>query len=290
MAQETPLNARWHMRLNNDCLFIEDLNAGRVILQQNARPGMRPYIHPLRIGEKGTICLTEDSPWHHPWQHGLQTGFHGVNGCSFWFDPGQVPHIPTGTIEPGPLQILSTDSPRWSVDALWRHTDGTLLLIEQQTWQLAAKDEGEPLLYLDLAWSLQAVPNVSIDQNSYGGFFVRMPYRKSIGATVFNSEGQAENDTEQQAAKWVDLIMPIENSDREAGMTLMDHPRNPDHPARWRVDGQRGINPAPCIPGKIELAAGERMVYQYRLVLHEGAMAAADIEAEWAAFVQIGDV
>lgn len=287
MSIPTSSNNRWKMRIANNCLFIDDVEFGRVILQQNARPGIRPYIHPLRIGE-GNICLTEDSPWHHPWQHGLQTGFHGVNGCSFWFDPGQVPNSVTGTIEPAGLRILEPNPPTWTVDAAWRHSDGTLLLIEQQTWTLSGEAGADSLLYLDLDWSLQAVCDVSIDQNTYGGFFVRMPFRKQVGATVINSAGQVGSNTEQQAAAWVDLIMPIENVEIEAGITLMDHPNNVGHPALWRVDNQRGINPAPCISGRLHLAAGESMSYHYRMLLHQGAMAVSDIEAEFDAFSQAG--
>ena len=286
MSYKKPSSTRWQMRITNNCLFVDDLLAGRNVLQQNARPGMRPYVHPLRIGEKGTVTLTEDSPWHHPWQHGLQTGYHGVNGCSFWFDPGQVTQVDIGTIEPGALQILKADPPTWSVDALWRHTDGNLLLIEKQTWSMSS-GIGKSV-YLDLDWSLQAVPDVSIDQNEYGGFFVRMPFRKQVGATVFNSAGQVGDEAEQQAAAWIDLIMPIEGPGAEAGMTLMDHPSNPGHPALWRVDGQRGINPAPCIRGKIELSSGETMAHRYRMVLHEGAMSATDIKVEFAAYAQTG--
>ena len=54
---------RWRLRLANDCLFIDDISLGRNILQHNARPGLRPYIHPLRISNSdGIVCLTEDSP------------------------------------------------------------------------------------------------------------------------------------------------------------------------------------------------------------------------------------
>lgn len=61
--------SRWEMRVTNNTLFIDDLALGRVVLQHNAHPGLRPYIHPLRIG-KDRLCLTEDSPgttlatWH----------------------------------------------------------------------------------------------------------------------------------------------------------------------------------------------------------------------------------
>ncbi len=276
--------ARWKLRITNNCLFIDDLVSGKVILQQNARPGMRPYIHPLRIPDPsgdGTLCLTEDSPWHHPWQHGIQTGFHGVNGCDFWFDPGQHPSMVIGTIEPSTPRITQSDPPSWSVEALWRHADGQLLLAERQCWSFQNTDE---LYFLDLDWTLQAIPDVQIEQHAYGGFFIRMPFRRTIGASVLNAFGQRDDATEQQAAKWVDLHMPLENSATGAGITLLDHPDNPGHPVHWRVDGQRGINPAPCIPNAITLPAGSRLRYRYRLVLHSGPLAVKRIDTLWAAY------
>lgn len=266
---------RWKLRTSNNCLFIDDVSLGKVILQHNARPGMRPYIHPLRIGDVGA-CLTEDSPWHHPWQHGIQTGFHGVNGCDFWFDPGQHPRMTIGTIEPSTPRILSQDSPCWTIEAIWRHADGSYLLAEQQTWSLQESDD---LLYLDLDWMLRAIPDVQIEQHNYGGLFVRMPFRQSSAASVLNSNGMRDDDTEQQAAAWVDIYMPLENSDSGGGITIIDHPANPDHPAKWRVDNQRGINPAPCIRSAIELSAGVTMNHRYRLILHSGQVTAEKINA-----------
>ena len=73
------IDSRWRLRTNNNCLFVDNISHGKIILQHNARPNLRPYIHPLKLAD-GSVCLTEDSPWHHPWQHGVQTGFHGVNG------------------------------------------------------------------------------------------------------------------------------------------------------------------------------------------------------------------
>ena len=129
----------WRLRTENSCLFIDDISLGKVVLQHNARPGLRPYIHPLRI-EDGQACLTEDSPWHHPWQHGIQTGFHGVNGCDFWLDPGQHPDLVIGTIEAGPPRIVGREPPCWEIEAIWRHADGSYLLVERQTWSLHRMD------------------------------------------------------------------------------------------------------------------------------------------------------
>lgn len=268
---------RWNLRINNNCLFIDDTSLSRVVLQHNARPGLRPYIHPLRLKD-GRSCLTEDSPWHHPWQHGISTGFHGVNDCDFWLDPGQHPSMVIGTIEPKPPQILSTDPPTWSIEAMWHHADGSDLLAEQQTWSL---QEDKDYLFLDLNWTLQAIPDIHIVQDEYGGLFVRMPFRSGIDAKVLSSTGLQDDATEQQAAEWLSLHMPLENNDSGGSITVFDHPENPQHPAKWRVDHQRGINPAPCIPSTIDLAAGTVLQHRYRLILHDGKLTAEQINSLW---------
>ena len=270
-------NSLWQLRAKNNCLFVDDVHQGRVILQHNARSGLRPYIHPLRTIEDA-VCLTEDSPGHHPWQHGIQTGFHGVNGCDFWLDTGQHAQMPIGTIEPVSLVITDQNPPNWTVEALWRHANGHLLLLEQQTWSLGL-DRGH--MFLDFAWQLQAISDLHIEQHAYGGLFIRMPFRRYYGASVFNSTGQRDNDTEQQPATWLSLHMPIENSPQGGGIAILDHPTNPGHPVKWRVDGQRGINPSPCIDDTIDLQAGFSVNYRYRLILQTNPLEADQLAILW---------
>lgn len=272
--------SRWNIRVNNNCLFIDDVLSSRVVLQHNARPGLRPYIHPLRLKD-GRSCLTEDSPWHHPWQHGISTGFHGVNNCDFWLDPGQHPSMVIGTIEPKTPKILSMDPPKWSIEATWYHANGSELLAEQQTWSL---QEDNDYLFLDLDWALQAIPDIHVAQDEYGGLFIRMPFRSKINTKVLNSTGLQDAATEQQAAEWLSLHMPLENNEFGGGITVLDHPENPQHPAKWRVDHQRGVNPAPCIPSAIDLPAGAILNHRYRLILHEEKLPAEQINNLWATY------
>lgn len=268
---------RWYPRVTNDCLFIDDLLLSKVVLQHNARPGLRPYIHPLRLND-GRSCLTEDSPWHHPWQHGISTGFHGVNNCDFWLDPGQHPSMIIGKIEPKTPQILNMDEPKWSIEATWRHANGDELLAEEQIWSLK---EDNDYLCLDLAWALRAIPRIHIVDDEYGGLFIRMPFRSSANTTVLSSTGLKDSATEQQAAAWLSLHMPLENNDSGGGITVFDHPENPHHPAKWRVDHQRGINPSPCISGDIDLPPGDVLRHRYRLVLHENKLTYDEINRLW---------
>ena len=102
--------SRWNLRSENDCLFVDDTSLRKVVLQHNARPGMMPYIHPLRTAD-GSICLTADSPWHHPHQHGIQLAFTDVNGCDFWHYPGQRPNQVVGLIQAEHPAHLGNGSP-----------------------------------------------------------------------------------------------------------------------------------------------------------------------------------
>ncbi len=180
---------------------------------------------------------------------------------------------------------MSAEPPSWNIEALWRHANGSDLLAEEQSWSLL---ESDALLFLDLDWTLQAIPDVKIEQHAYGGLFIRMPFRRSSGGDVINASGMRDEDTEQQAATWVDLHMPLENSENGAGITVCDHPENPGHPAHWRVDGSCGINPAPCIPGSIELPAGATLRLRYRLILHEGPLPPERIDKQWATYARVG--
>ena len=273
---------KWNIRIEDHALFIDDTKTSKVILQQNGHKGLRPYIHPLR-GPDGSSCLTEDSPFHHPWQHGISTGFHGVNDCDFWFDKGQVVGADIGTIDTSLPRILGVDPPNWAVDAMWRDTVGAPMLFEQQAWMLIPEDD---VLLLDLDWQMMAIPDIKMQKASYGGLFLRMPFRTGNESAVINSESQRDDDTEQQRAKWVDCFMSIERSKTGSGITICDHPGNPGHPAYWRVDSQRGINPSPCIPGPIELAPGASIRCKYRLILHTGTLSPEKINRYFEAFAK----
>ena len=100
---------------------------------------------------------------------------------------------------------------------------------------------------------------------------IRTSKRIDGGGRVPNAEGRQDNYTEQRAAASVDLHMPLENSQIGAGTTVFeDHPDNPGNPVKWRVNDQRGISLAPCIPAAIKLPAGAAIPHRYRLILPTG--------------------
>lgn len=247
------------------------------LLVQHAEDGRRPYIHPL-LAPDGMGVLTEDAPAHHPWQHGLYVGLNAVNGVGFWTE-----NETDGTFHPGPLSDVSAqdNTAGWAVESAWRAPDGADLLVESQAWAFTDLTD---CYFLDMDWRLRAETNLTFGQYAYGGLFLRMPYRPETGGTALNSEGQENNDTEGRRARWVSVTMPIAGRADNAGIVLMDHPGNPEHPVPWRVDKQLGIAPSRSIAGEWRLAKDEETVSRYRLYIFCGDADPKYIEEVWKAF------
>ena len=251
---------------------------------QQASRDKRPFIHPI-LAPDGNGTLTENAPPHHPWQHGLYVGLNDVNGIGYWTEG--VHQSPTdGTFHPRPLAAPVVDGARcsWTVVSDWRGPDGRALLVESQAWTL--HDLGTSY-DLDLEWKLTASVDLTFGKYEYGGLFVRMPYVS--GGTVINSEGQrTPAGTEAQRARWVAIAMPIPDrtgSDPVAGLAMMDHPCNPEHPVPWRVDGQLGISPSRCIVGSWSLAAGASTTARHRVFIHPGSTDPSAVESSWSRFI-----
>jgi hypothetical protein len=253
------------------------------LVTQCAATDHRPYIHPI-LAPDGVGELTENQPGHHLWQHGLYVGLNDVNGVGFWKEGyGGSPH--DGTFHPQPLAppVVAGGQAHWNVICEWRSPDGTPMLTETQRWSL--EDRGETLA-LDLEWGLRAETDLRFGKHSYGGLFLRMPWRAETGGDILTSEGSADtDDAEGKRARWVALAMPIPGRDSGvAGIALLDHPSNPEHPAPWRVDDNFGIAPSRCIAGEWHLARDESTVSRYRVFVFTGPISRDAVESEWRQF------
>lgn len=249
------------------------------LLVQNASEHQRPFIHPWQAPD-GDGTLTENVPPHHPWQHGLYVGLNDVNGVGFWAE-GKT----DGTFHPLPLAPATIEGniATWEVVTEWRDPEGQTLLTETQAWRLS--DLGSRT-QLDIEWTLTAAVTLTFGKYAYGGLFLRMPWRPDANGVVLTSEGHTDSSTaDQQRARWVAIAMAL--PDREngtAGIAMLDHPGNPEHPAPWRVDGQLGVVPSRCIAGSWQLGAGAATVNRYRLLSFVGAPMLPRIESTWRDF------
>jgi hypothetical protein len=278
MRHEEALLARYQA----DRIELYRARSEAPLLVQHAAADSRPFIHPI-VSPDGAGVLTEDTPAHHPWQHGLYVGLNDVNGVGFWTE-GLLPgHGPDGTFHPEPLEPpgIEANKAAWSVLARWRDPGGALMLSERQEWSFA--DNGDTYA-LDLTWTIAAEIDLTFGRYAYGGLFLRMPYRDALGGSAVSSEGLANGVAEGRRARWVAVSMPIDGRADWAGIALMDHRNNPEHPVPWRVDGSLGVGPGRCIAGAWKLKRGETARYKHRAFVYTGVADPARIETSFKEF------
>ncbi len=265
-------------------IAIQTADGIQPVLVQEAPENGRPYIHPLRSPEASAV-LTENAPGHHPWQHGLYVGLNDVNGMGFWTEGLASNSECDGRFACRPLgpPTQSDDCVLWGVECHWSAPDGDAVLDEAQQWSLMRRGDA---YVLDMTWTLTACTDLRFGQYEYGGLFLRMPYRSEVGGRVLTSAGQAFPEAEGQRARWAAVWMPIEGERDGAGIAIMDHSGNAEHPVPWRVDGQLGISPSRCIAAAWDLAAGASSISRYRIVAFSGAIDSPALEAHWEQFCQ----
>jgi len=237
-------------------------NDNELVLTQNAKADIRPYIHPI-IAPDGKGILTEFSPDHHKHQTGLYWGLKKVNGRDYFMNWKQDYWRRVS------LSVVNTNGPKvkWQVVYDLLDETGNTILTEAQTWSLYQK--GGKLL-LDLEWRGEAKSDVRMEKFYVGGLFLRMPWHKGIDGEVINSEGQKNNEAEGQRALWNDIGIQIDGRSDKAHIAILDHPKNTDSPVAWRVDNELGIGPSRQIVGDWSLQKGNTEVARYRLIIYTG--------------------
>ncbi len=223
-------------------------------------PSKRSYLHPV-MDPSGTVVLTEDEPPDHPWQHGIFTGLHRVNGLDFWTEKEGQQHF---------VRLLNgvqeDDHVGWTALNRWLAPDGSTVLEEEQTITVYRPDSTRQYR-VDFDWLLRAKDKpVHIGRYDYGGFSVRLAFDSRH--THLNSAGQRDGSTANQRSSWVDVSRPF--NDRVEGITVFDHPDNFRYPSEWRVDAQGLVNPSPSLQGDWTIEPGGERLFKYRLLVHQG--------------------
>ena len=255
-------------------VFLE--GSERAIVTQHARPGFRPYIHPI-VAPDGKGILTEYSPGHHKHQTGLYWGFTRVNGRDFFHNPGK------DYWQRRELKILKAEGPQASWQTVYDLLDvkGKTILTETQTWTVEEK-QGEYIM--DLVWQGKANQNVKVSEYKYGGLFLRMPWKKGINAQAENSSRLRNQEAEGKRDVWVNAGMQVQGRKDLAHITIFDHPKNKGYPQPWRVDKQLGIGPVRARLGNWHISAGQTETIRHRLLVHTGELDSKEVTEKWKAW------
>jgi hypothetical protein len=240
-------------------------------------PQLRPYLHPLR-DPSGRVVLTEDRPADHPWQHGIFTGFHRVNGFNYWKeDQGRQRFVRLLDSKETPDRVS------WRAFVEYIAPDGAAALEEEDAITFHAPESTNAYV-IDFDLLLRAKDrDVNFGKFFVGGLSVRMPWDKSNPRhTHLNSEGLRNRACEQQRAAWCNVERPFDGE--TFGIAVFDHPSNPNHPPGWRADEQGLINPNISALADWSLLAKQQRLFRYRLLIYRGSATREHLAARFRAF------
>ena len=260
----------------------------------------RPFVHPVRTPD-GRV-LSVDSPADHPWHHALWFTIKFVNGTNFWEEYDQFgllrqqapPTLETRTDGGRPV-VRATSSIDW-VDA-----DGESVVVTERCSLTSRVDADAHLL----DWDVRLTPTADtrFDRTpfttwgGYGGLTLRG--RPDWHHTrLLLPDGRARQRVLGEHANWCALDGTIGTDDegRPAGVAMLDHPDNPNHPTPWyastRADtyGDEGwanfCNAAFLWDAPLEVEAGAELRLRHRVVVHDGEWGTERVERAWQSWLE----
>jgi hypothetical protein len=248
-------------------------------------PGLhRPFLFPI-IGPSG-VSLTRMGHPHDPESHShhnsVWISHNSIDDTDFWSDRGK------GTIRHKRIVEFadSDESAHLVAENEWVTAGGKVLMIETRRITVLPLPDSEWLLIIDMEFKAKDQA-VTLGKTPFGMIGVRMAKTIGVndgGGTIRNSEGGVnEKEILWKQAKWVDYCGAVTN-DKIEGVTLFDHPGNPNHPSYFHVrnDGWMGASLTFDGPGKIQL--DKPLHLRYGLYVHSGMESPEAIETQWKRF------
>ncbi len=282
--EQRPAEARVKVERADQCLNVRARVPGQAQWVDLATfvmgAKLRPYLHPVR-DPSGRVVLTDDQPADHPWQHGIFTGFHRVNGFNYWKeDEGRQRFVRLLDLKE------AVDRVSWRALIEWVAPNGSVGIEEEDGIAIHAPESADACV-IDFDLLLRArTPDVNFGKFFVGGLSVRMPWdQTNPRQTHLNSNGARGRDCEQKRAAWCNVERPFGND--IFGFAVFDHPTNPNHPSGWRVDEQGLINPNVSMLGDWSLPAGKEQVFHYRILVYKGPASAETLNRPFQAFARV---
>jgi hypothetical protein len=266
---------------------------------------VKPYLFPLRAASGTYVTrmwpmenVPEEAkgPKDHPHQRGLWFAHASVNDLDFWniapLDQSPYNKSDRGKIVLNKLGQIKSGKSQGSIAATfdWKDHDGRTLLTESR---LMTFYDDPSLRTIDFYITLATAQKVVFGDEKDGAFGLRLrPILDEQGGTghITNADGKmGEKQVWGKPSNWCDYSGEVHGE--KVGIAILDHPGNPRHPERWHVRGYGlfAVNPFGLAVftndksqnGAMTLEPGQSLRFRYRVIIHPGDAASANIAGQW---------
>ena len=264
----------------------------------------KPFFWPINV--EGNVSLTRDypmdpkgKPQDHPHHKSLWSAFGNVNGANCWEEnPGTgAQKVLEVAWESGDACGIIISKDEW-VDAEGKH-----VATVHREYTFFNTPESARLVDAQVSFIADQGP-IQFGDTKEGGI-VALRMRGDIcnaKAIITNALGdKGEDQCWGKPAAWCDFSGDIPKVGLR-GAAIMDHPENLRHPSSWHVRAY-GLMGANCfgysffnekeynrglIPekGDYTVEAGNTLVFNYRIYVHSGDAAAADVSGRYSDYVK----
>ena len=234
-----------------------------------------PYFWPVN-GPASSSSVTTETSEPYPHHHSLFFGCDRVNGANYWQDVnerGQILSQGPKIAETSPQRIVLTDT------CLWKQP-GKEPVIED-TRQITICAPSEKLRIIDFKITMTPLVDIEILKTNHSLFSARVVPELSVtsGGTLINAEGKtSEKGTFGTASPWCDYSGTRDGA--VEGIAILQNPANRWYPSKWFTRDYGFFSPTPMywLEGdKLNLAKGEKLTLEYRVVVHAGDVKTANI-------------
>ncbi len=256
----------------------------------------RVFWHPIRASRD--VSLTRMGHPHDPLGHShhnsVWIAHADVDGVNFWGDHGKgLGRIVTAEVSREGYEDGDEAASMRMVNHWKREDDGSVMLVEIRRAEVRPLDGPKSwLMIVDLELAAPKGRTATFKPSGFGLIAVRMA--KSIGVhdgggRILNSEGQVnEKAMFRLPARWCDYSGRITNdTDGFAGITLMNHPTNPQSPTPFHVRDDGWMGACLNLEAPIEVTDEKKLRLRYGLWAHDGAPARQEAEARWQQFAEM---
>jgi hypothetical protein len=257
---------------------------------------LRPFWHPIRVAHEPSLTRMghPHDPAGHSHHNSVWISHNALNGFDFWGDRARrqgrilTVEVPREAYTEGDDAASMRSVHHWVAAG-----DDTLVAIERRRAEVRPLDgPGDWLLVVDLEFQPPPGGALRFDATGFGPIGVRMARSIGVhdgGGRILNSAGERdEAEAFRRPARWCDYAGRITNAaDGFGGITLLDHPGNPHHPAPFHVRDDGWMGCCLSLEEPVDVPSGATLRLRYGLWVHDGVPDAPAIDARWRSFAAL---